>query len=68
MTTCRLALPASCAMPAAGCATPPQGAQVALARAGAFFTVEDAMVQPPDIQAANGIVRTGDRVPMPPRR
>jgi uncharacterized surface protein with fasciclin (FAS1) repeats len=43
-----------------------QGANVALARAGAFVTVEDAMVQTADIAATNGVVHTVDRVLMPP--
>jgi uncharacterized surface protein with fasciclin (FAS1) repeats len=45
-----------------------QGANLALARAGAFVTVEDAMVQTPDAAATNGVVHTVDRVLMPPRR
>lgn len=45
-----------------------QGADVALARAGAFVTVEDAMVQNADIVATNGVVHTVDRVLMPPVR
>ena len=44
------------------------GANVALSRAGAFVTVEEAMVQTADISATNGIVHTVDRVLMPPRR
>lgn len=45
-----------------------QGANVALARAGDFVTVEEAMVQAPDIVATNGVVHKVDRVLMPPRR
>jgi uncharacterized surface protein with fasciclin (FAS1) repeats len=45
-----------------------QGASLALAKAGEFVTVEDAMVQQPDIVATNGVVHTVDRVLMPPRR
>lgn len=45
-----------------------QGANVALGKAGAFVTVEDAMVQTADIGATNGVVHTVDRVLMPPRR
>lgn len=45
-----------------------QGANVALSKAGAFVTVEDAMVQTPDLVATNGVVHTVDRVLMPPRR
>jgi uncharacterized surface protein with fasciclin (FAS1) repeats len=44
-----------------------QGANVALAKAGEFVTVEDAMVQHADIMATNGVVHTVDRVLMPPR-
>jgi uncharacterized surface protein with fasciclin (FAS1) repeats len=43
------------------------GANVALAKAGQFVTVEDAMVQTPDIAATNGVVQIVDRVLMPPR-
>jgi uncharacterized surface protein with fasciclin (FAS1) repeats len=43
-----------------------QGADLALAKAGDFVTVEDAMVQTKDIVAANGVVHTVDRVLMPP--
>lgn len=43
-----------------------QGANLALAKAGEFVTVEDAMVQTPDILATNGVVHTVDRVLMPP--
>ena len=45
-----------------------QGANVALARAGDFVTVEDAMVQHADIIATNGVVHTVDRVLIPPRQ
>ena len=45
-----------------------QGADLALARAGDFVTVEDAMVEKADIAAANGVVHKVDRVLMPPRR
>jgi uncharacterized surface protein with fasciclin (FAS1) repeats len=45
-----------------------EGGNVALARAGDFVTVEDAMVQTPDIIATNGVVHKVDRVLMPPRR
>lgn len=44
------------------------GANLALARAGTFVTVEDAMVQTADTVATNGVVHTVDRVLMPPRR
>lgn len=45
-----------------------QGGTLALAKAGSFVTVEDAMVQTADLQASNGVVHTIDRVLMPPRR
>lgn len=45
-----------------------QGANVALARAGDFVTVEEAMVETADIAATNGVVHKVDRVLMPPRR
>ena len=45
-----------------------QGANIALARAGDFVTVEDAMVQKADIGASNGVIHKVDRVLMPPRR
>jgi uncharacterized surface protein with fasciclin (FAS1) repeats len=44
------------------------GSEVALAKAGEFVTVEDAMVQTADINATNGVVQVVDRVLMPPRR
>ncbi|TWO71977.1 fasciclin domain-containing protein [Caenimonas sedimenti] len=45
-----------------------EGANVALARAGEFVTVEEAMVEKADIAATNGVVHKVDRVLMPPRR
>lgn len=45
-----------------------QGANVALAKAGGFVTVEDAMVTKADVDASNGVVHVIDRVLMPPRR
>ncbi len=45
-----------------------QGANLALAKAGDFVTVEEAMVQRADVVATNGVVHTVDRVLMPPRR
>ena len=45
-----------------------QGANVALARAGGFVTVEDAMVTQADVNATNGVVHVIDRVLLPPRR
>lgn len=50
-----------------GAARTAQGGNVALARAGQFVTVEDAMVQSADIAATNGVVHKVDRVLMPPR-
>ncbi len=44
------------------------GANLALAKAGAFVTVEEALVQTPDLIASNGVVHTVDRVLMPPKR
>ncbi|MDB5883699.1 MAG: fasciclin protein [Ramlibacter sp.] len=44
------------------------GAEVALARAGDFVTVEDAMAQGHEVMASNGVVYSIDRVLMPPRR
>lgn len=45
-----------------------QGGNLALAKAGDFVTVEDAMVQTADIAAVNGVVHTVDRVLLPPAR
>lgn len=45
-----------------------QGANLALAKAGSFVTVEDAMVQQADVPATNGVVHVIDRVLMPPKR
>jgi len=45
-----------------------QGADVALAKAGGFVTVEDAMVQQADIAATNGVAHVIDRVLMPPKK
>jgi uncharacterized surface protein with fasciclin (FAS1) repeats len=44
------------------------GASLALAKAGTFVTVEEALVQTPDLIASNGVVHTVDRVLMPPKR
>jgi uncharacterized surface protein with fasciclin (FAS1) repeats len=44
------------------------GADIALARAGDFVTVEDAMAQQHEVLASNGVVYTIDRVLLPPRR
>ncbi len=43
-----------------------QGAPLALAKAGSFVTVEDAVVTQADLPAANGVVHVIDRVLMPP--
>jgi uncharacterized surface protein with fasciclin (FAS1) repeats len=45
-----------------------QGANVALAKAGSFVTVEDAVVQTADVTASNGVVHIIDRVLMPPKK
>jgi uncharacterized surface protein with fasciclin (FAS1) repeats len=45
-----------------------QGGSLALAKAGAFVTVEEALVQTADISATNGVVHIVDRVLMPPVR
>ncbi len=45
-----------------------QGGNLALAKSGAFVTVEDAVVQTADISATNGVVHIVDRVLMPPVR
>jgi uncharacterized surface protein with fasciclin (FAS1) repeats len=49
-----------------GSAKTVQGASVALAKAGSFVTVEDAVVQNADVAASNGVVHIIDRVLMPP--
>lgn len=45
-----------------------QGANVALASAGAYVTVEEAVVQQADVAATNGVVHIIDRVLMPPKK
>lgn len=52
----------------AGNARTVQGANLALARAGEFVTVEDAMVQTADVAATNGVVHKIDRVLTPPAK
>jgi uncharacterized surface protein with fasciclin (FAS1) repeats len=44
------------------------GATLALSKAGTFVTVEEALVQTPDLVASNGVVHTVDRVLTPPKR
>ena len=44
------------------------GAEISLARAGDYVTVEDAMAQGHEVVATNGVVYAIDRVLMPPRR
>lgn len=45
-----------------------QGSDVAVARAGSFVTVEDALVEEADLKASNGVVHVIDRVLVPPRK
>jgi uncharacterized surface protein with fasciclin (FAS1) repeats len=52
----------------AGNAKTVNGATLPLAKAGTFVTVDEALVQTPDIVATNGVVHTMDRVLMPPKR
>ncbi len=42
------------------------GAELNIAKAGSFVTVEDALVNKADLLATNGVVHTVDRVLMPP--
>jgi uncharacterized surface protein with fasciclin (FAS1) repeats len=44
------------------------GANLALSKAGAYVTVEDAIVTKADLTATNGVVHVIDRVLMPPKR
>lgn len=45
-----------------------QGANVALAKAGSYVTVEEAMVTQADVPAGNGVVHVIDRVLLPPKK
>ena len=45
-----------------------QGANLALAKAGDFVTVEDAMVQQANLAASNGVVHVIDRVLLPAKK
>lgn len=44
------------------------GANLALSKAGAYVTVEDAVVTKADLTATNGVVHVIDRVLLPPKR
>ncbi len=44
------------------------GATLALSKAGTFVTVEEALVQTPDLVASNGVVHVVDSVLLPPKR
>ncbi len=45
-----------------------QGANLGLARAGSFVTVEDAVVTKADVPSTNGVVHIIDKVMLPPAR
>lgn len=45
-----------------------QGANLAVAKAGSFVTVEDALVTQADVQATNGVIHIIDKVLLPPKR
>lgn len=51
-----------------GAAKTHQGGNIALAKAGGFITVDDAVVQQADIVATNGVAHVVDRVLMPPKK
>lgn len=51
-----------------GTAKTHQGASLALAKAGGFITVDDAVVQQADLVATNGVAHVVDRVLMPPKK
>jgi uncharacterized surface protein with fasciclin (FAS1) repeats len=44
------------------------GANLALAKAGTFVTVEEALVQQADVPVTNGVVHVIDKVLLPPKR
>ena len=44
------------------------GASLVLYKSGDFLTVEDAVVQQPDLPASNGVIHLVDRVLMPPKK
>jgi len=52
----------------AGPAKSRQGSSLALAKAGSFVTVDDAVVQQADIVATNGVAHVVDRVLMPAKK
>ena len=45
-----------------------QGGSLALSKAGTFVTVEEAVVQTPDLAATNGVIHIVDSVLMPPKK
>lgn len=45
-----------------------QGGSLSVYRSGIFVTVEDAVVQQPDVIASNGVVHIIDKVLMPPKQ
>jgi len=51
-----------------GAAKTRQGANLVLAKAGSFVTVDDAIVQQADLVATNGVAHVVDRVLMPPKK
>lgn len=45
-----------------------QGASLTTAKAGAFVTVDEAVVQQADVPASNGVIHVIDKVLMPPKK